>query len=47
MQDDIPCQRPCRNILCHYCAFSQCMDNAVCENRMDDNETENTQEDNQ
>ena len=35
MSGDIPCQRPCRNILCRYCAFSQCMDNAVCENQMD------------
>ena len=32
---DIPCERPCRNILCRYCAFGMCMDNAVCEKQMD------------
>lgn len=34
MTGDLPCQRPCRNILCRYCAFGQCMDNAVCEERL-------------
>lgn len=37
MTGDLPCQRPCRNILCRYCAFGQCMDNAVCENQTDEN----------
>lgn len=48
---DIPCNEPCVNTLCHYCAFSTCLDNCTCDEQMlvhyEDNENENTQEDNQ
>lgn len=37
MPGDIPCEKPCRNAYCPYCAFGMCMDNAVCENQMDEN----------
>ena len=37
MPGDIPCQRPCRNIQCRYCAFGMCVDNAVCAKQMDEN----------
>lgn len=36
MPGDIPCEKPCRNILCRYCAFGMCMDNAPCEDRTGD-----------
>ena len=34
MTGDLPCQRPCHNTYCRYCAFGQCMDNAVCDERL-------------
>ena len=36
MPGDIPCEKPCANLLCGYCVCGQCMDNAVCENQMDE-----------
>ena len=47
MPGDIPCEKPCHNALCHYCAFGQCMDNAVCERQMDENGNFIHKEDNQ
>ena len=47
MQGDIPCQRPCRNILCRYCAFGMCVDNAVCDKQMDKEGNLTHKEDNQ
>lgn len=48
---DIPCNEPCVNTLCHYCAFSTCLDNSTCDDQMlfrdEDLKPENTQEDNQ
>lgn len=36
MPGDIPCEKPCHNRWCRYCAFGMCMDNAPCEKQMDE-----------
>ena len=40
MSGDMPCHATCHNAACHWCAFGECLDNATCDEQMN-NEQEN------